>query len=1101
MKKLFVLLGSLTILWACNQTTTHSGRELSYSPPSDPLFVKLSAQETGIDFLNHVEDGSTFNILSYRNFYNGGGVAIGDVNNDGLSDVYLSANMSDNKLYLNKGHLTFEDITAKAGVAGKDAWATGVTMADVNADGWLDIYVCYSGDVAGQNRENQLFINQHNLTFKEQAKEYGLNDPGLTTHASFFDYDLDGDLDCYILNNSFKDIRKFDYRTDSREVRDAEGGHKLMRNDKGHFTDVSAQAGIYGSKIGFGLGVSVGDVNGDLYPDIYVSNDFFERDYLYINQQNGTFKESLTSAMGHVSMFSMGSDIGDINNDGLLDIFSTDMLPEDEYRLKTMSRFDEVNIEAMRFQANFHYQFMQNSLQLNNGDGTFSEIGQLAGVSATDWSWGALMFDFDNDGWKDLFVSNGIQRDITDMDFSDFLADKASVDKIVKEKKRFDFRDFLPYIPQTKIPNYAFVNQKNLSFQNKSYELGLGEPSFSNGSAYGDLDNDGDLDLVVNNLNAESFVYRNEAVQKTGNHFLKIKLQGAEGNPFGVGTIVKVSVNGQTQTVHQMLARGFESSVEPILTIGLGQAKQVDSLTIIWPNRRAEILHNLKVNQVLTVQQAKATIAYRSANQNNTPLWQEVTTQAFAQNPAHHENLFVDFNRERLMPKMLSTEGPKLAKGDINADGLEDLWVGGAKDEAGKIFVQTPAGSFRLTTQKGLEEDKIFEDSGAAFLDADGDKDLDLMVSSAGNEAQEGGIVRLYLNDGKGTFTASPERSPRILVNASCIRPYDVDADGDQDVFVGGRCVPGAYGSVPRSYILLNQPDGFQDATPPDLQHIGMVTDAAWIDFDKDGKKDLAVVGEWMPVTFFKHMGNSLAKSGEVPNSAGWWNVLAVADLDADGDEDLVAGNLGLNTKFMASPEKPMQLYVKDFDQNQVQESVLTLYKADGKAYPFHSKQDVVAQMPSLKKQFLHYGDFAAKGIDEIFTAEQLKGAAISTVQELRTCIFLNKGGVFSMQPLPLAAQISPTEAILVQDFDHDGLNDLLLGGNFYGLKPEVGRWDASYGTFLKGSGKGTYTPISNRQCGLKLLGQIRDAVSIATPKGMLTVFARNNEGLLAYKN
>ncbi len=553
-----------------------------YHAPADPLFTELPFSETGVNFINQVEDDSAFNILTYRNFYNGGGVAIGDINNDGLPDIFLTANLGESKLFLNKGNFKFEDITATSGIKSKRGWRTGVTMADVNEDGWLDIYVCNSGDIKGDNKENELYINQHNNSFKEEAKEMGLNDPGFTTHVSFFDYDLDGDLDCYILNNSFVDVQKFDLDS-ARRITDPLGGHKLMRNDNGHFTNVSDEAGIRSIKIAYGLGVSVGDVNGDMYPDIYISNDFYEKDYLYINQRNGTFKDELPQRMPHISSSSMGADIADLNNDGYMDIVTTDMLPEDEYRVKTMNRFEEYHLEDMKYRGDFHYQYPQNCLQLNHGDGTFSETAWYSGVAATDWSWGALIFDFENDGKKDLFISNGIYRDITDMDFSEFLANKANVASVVTKKGRFDFRDFLPYIPSHKLANYAYENQGNFRFQNNSYALGLGEPSFSNGVAYADLDNDGDMDLVVNNLNDPCFVYRNETNKKLNNHYIKIALDGNKPNSFGVGTRITVYNNGEKQLLQNNPVRSFQSCVDPKLIFVLGKNTKIDSLEVIWP--------------------------------------------------------------------------------------------------------------------------------------------------------------------------------------------------------------------------------------------------------------------------------------------------------------------------------------------------------------------------------------------------------------------------------------------------------------------------------------------------------------------------------------
>jgi hypothetical protein len=691
------LFNSFIAILVLTSTSCKSKTEDAYKPPADPLFVPVNSKETGLNFINAVEDSTDYNILTYRNFYNGGGVAIGDINNDGLPDIFLTANLGESKLYLNKGNLKFQDITNTSGITSKRGWRTGVTMADVNADGLLDIYICNSGDIKGANRENELYINNGNLSFSEKAKEFGLNDPGFTTHVSFFDYDIDGDLDCYVLNNSFVDVRKFDIEA-VRKVRDSLGGHKLLQNENGRFIDVSEKAGIAGVKIAYGLGVSVSDLNGDMYPDIYVSNDFYEKDYLYINQKNGTFKDELPERIGHISSSSMGADVADINNDGYLDIVTTDMLPENEYRQRTMTRFEEYNIENMKYRSSFHYQLVQNTLQLNHGDGTFKEIAFLSGIAATDWSWGALFLDFDNDGWNDIFISNGIYRDISDMDFSEFLASKANVEKVVNEKGRFDFRDFLPYIPSQKLSNYGYINQRNLTFKNQSYQLGLAKPSFSNGVAYGDLDNDGDLDMVVNNLNDFCSVYRNEASKKSGNHYLTVIANGKFPNKFGVGAWVNVYAGGTTQVKQLFPVRSFQSCMDTKLVFGLGKISKVDSLVIVWPDLSKQTRYNIDANTRIILDQSQA-------NERFSPSFSKRTffVAANHQLPVealHKENQFVDFDVERLLPHMLSTEGPHLAVADVNADGRQDFFVGGASGDEGKLFLQQTDGNFLQSKQE-----------------------------------------------------------------------------------------------------------------------------------------------------------------------------------------------------------------------------------------------------------------------------------------------------------------------------------------------------------------------------------------------------------------
>ncbi|HEY5970142.1 MAG TPA: VCBS repeat-containing protein, partial [Chitinophagaceae bacterium] len=907
-KSLVLFSYCLFIFFSCKDVKQE---EKTYQPPTNALFLKLPSSETGVNFSNPVEDDSSYNILTYRNFYNGGGVATGDINNDGLPDIFLTANLGDSKLYLNKGNFHFEDITVSSGIKSRKGWRTGVTMSDVNGDGWLDIYICNSGDIKGDDKENELYINQHNNTFKEQAKELGLNDAGFTTHISFFDYDLDGDLDAYILNNSFVDVYKFDLDS-ARKIRDPLG-HKLMRNDNGHFSDVSEQAGISSIKIAYGLGVSVSDLNGDMYPDIYISNDFYERDYLYINQGNGKFKDELAERMSHISSSSMGADVADLDNDGKMDLITTDMLPEDEYRLKTMNRFEEYHVESMKYRSSFHFQYPQNSLHLNNGNGQFSEIGWYAGVSATDWSWGALIFDFDNDGNKDIFISNGIYRDITDMDFSEFLADKSEVKKIVSKKGRFDFRDFLPYISSTKLSNYAYVNQPGLIFKNESDALGLAEPSFSNGVAYADLDNDGDFDLVVNNINDPCFIYRNEANKKTNNHFLKVSFKGTAINPFGVGAWLNLYVKGKKQVLQNYPVRSFQSCVDPKLIFGMGQNTHADSLEIIWPDLTRQVIYDLAADKEIVLEQKNADKKFITQPENKK-IFTDVTTTVLDSATSYRENIYVDYNSERLIPYMLSTQGPKLSRGDVNNDGLEDFYMGGASNEPKRLFVQTRSG-FLISKQDVFEIDKEKEDAGSAFFDVDKDGDIDLLVATGGYQYDQGSSMlaaRLYLNDGKGKFSAG--KLPEVFTNASCVSVSDYDKDGYDDVFIGGRAVSSNYGKSGRSFLLHNEKGILIDRTPDLLKESGMVTDVSWNDMNGDGYPELMLVGDWMPVTIFSNNKGVLENKQIIENSSGWWNCIQPADIDSDGDMDFVLGNFGLNSRLKASPEKPMELYVNDFD-------------------------------------------------------------------------------------------------------------------------------------------------------------------------------------------
>jgi hypothetical protein len=1100
-RKLFGFPGVLITLFIfchCNDAKT---KEFD---TKDALFQMQPSSLTGIVFNNKVSNTKEFNVFKYRNFYNGGGVAIGDVNNDGKPDIFFTSNQGSNKLYINKGNWKFEDVTEKAGLKGIHKWHTGVTMVDINGDGWLDIYVCNSGDVPGDDRANELYINQKDGTFKEMAHAYGLDDRGFSTQAVFFDYDHDGDLDCFILNNSYRPIESFGYNPNMRNIRNFNGGQRLYRNDNGHFTDVSEQAHIYGSEIGFGLGVTVGDLNNDGWDDIYVSNDFFEKDYVYINQHDGSFKEVSNDALGHMSYASMGSDMIDINNDGWLDVFTTDMLPEGDQRLKTTTKFDDYNVYNAKLKNDFHHQFSANCLQLNNGDGTFSEIAGMAGVEATDWSWGALSFDFNNDGWKDLFVSNGISKDLTNQDFLDFF----SSDEARKQVSGggFDFNNFLEKMSSTPIPNYGFINQRDLTFKNQTQELGLGTPGFSNGAAYGDLDGDGDLDLVVNNENGEAFIYRNMTSEKGQAHYLKIQLQGNSPNNFGFGARVTIFSNGGQQILEQMPSRGFESSVEPVLNFGLGNATKVDSLEIRWPDLKTEKIRNIRADTTLTLLQKNANGIFKMAKQP-AALFQNVTSSVFSGDIVHKENPFIDFDMEKLIPKMLSTEGPKLAVGDVNGDGLEDFFMGGAAGDTAKLFLQLPNSSFIQRPQPAFMQDKDYESVGAEFFDADGDGDLDLVVASGGNKAPLGSLYsmpRLYINDGKGNFTRAITGWPTVYLNASCVRVGDYDGDGLPDIFIGARSIPGSYGIIPSSKLLHNLGHGkFEDVTntfAPVLSTLGMVTDAQWSDVDGDGKKELIVVGDWMPVTILKFVNGKFEKSGEIAGSAGWWNCLTIADINGDGFPDLIAGNNGTNSKIRADSSHPARLFVDDFDKNGQTDCIAAYYKTDGKSYPFNLRTDLVGQLPYLKKKFLKYGDYAGKTIDEVFTEKELEHAQKLNVLQTKSCVFYNDGkGNFKMVPLPQMAQIAPVFGILVTDLNGDGFKDIFLGGNFYGLKPEVGRYDASYGiTFFGDAGHG-FNYIKPAASGLFIKGEVRDVKEVPTRNGNYILMARNNDSLQVF--
>src|SRR6266496_3517931 len=1084
-------------------------------PPADGrLFTLLPSSYTGVRFENRLTDTRELNVFTYRNYYNGGGVALGDLTGDGLPEIVLTSNLGGTRLYLNEGKFRFRDVTQQAGLHSR-GWTTGVTLADVNGDGRLDMYVCHAGLGDGRLRANELYINQGlNAdgvpTFVEQAAAYGVADSGYSTQAVFFDYDRDGDLDLFVINNSPRPIASFDLKN-TRAVRDPLGGDRLYRNDSGHFVDVSAPAGIYGSEIGLGLGVVVSDVNRDGWPDIYVANDFFERDYLYINQGDGTFAERLEQEMPYISLSSMGLDIADINNDGWPDLYVADMLPDDERRLKTTTSFENRHRLQDEVRNGFHYQFTRNMLHLNHGDGTFSDIGQMAGVARTDWSWSPLIADLDLDGYKDIYVTNGLAKDVTSQDYIAFLANRETMVQATRGA-RVDFQRLVDAMTSTKLPNYAFRNQGDSTFANASASWGLDTPSFSSGAAYGDLDGDGAVDLVVNNVNQEAFVYRNNARMLTPNHYLQLRLEGKGANRFAIGAKVTLWSGAQQFFQEEEPTRGFQSSVDYVLTFGVGLRDTLDSVQVEWPDRegRVSLLMRVAVNQRVTLRQSESRAPSPEPRTRGTPLLTDVS-DSIRLPYVHRENEFTDFDREPLIPKLLSTEGPMLAVADVNGDGLDDIFIGGAKGRAGKLLIQRPDGRFVSSNEKLFEADATSEDLGAVFFDANGDGYPDLYVVSGGSEFSSMAPAlqdRLYLNDGRGNFRKAAGSLPPEDVSGSRVATADYDGDGDVDLFVGGRVVPWRYGADPRSMLLQNDGQGhFTDVTQrlaPELERVGMVTDAVWRDVDGDGRPDLIVVGEWMPITIFRNAGGGKLVRLNAPGLEkcnGWWNRILAGDFTGHGRVDFIVGNLGLNTRFQASETEPVTMYVKDFDGSGVSKQILSVYN-HGTSYPLAMRDELIRALPYLKVRFPRYADYAGQTVTDIFSPTELAGATFKRTHTLATALARNNGdGSFTLVPLPLEAQRAPVYGILAQDVDGGGKPDLLLAGNFDGVHPEIGRMSASYGLVLRGDGLGRFTPVPAVQSGFTVPGQARDVQRVRTRRGDLYVVTRNNDRALVFRS
>ena len=1095
-KQLFSLF-FIILLFSCNNSSNKNS-----------LFELLDNQSTGINIINEIETTRDLHVFRYRNFYNGGGVSIGDVNNDGLADVYLTINRGPNKLYLNKGDFKFEDITESAGVAGTKQWSTGVVMVDINSDGFLDIYVCNAGIVSGDEQDNELFINNGDGTFTEEAESYNLADSGITTHAAFFDYDLDGDLDVYILNNSFIPITSLNYN-DKRGLRDINwdvpsylkgGGDKLLRNDNNFFTDVSEESGIYGSLIGFGLGVTLGDVDKDGYVDIYVSNDFYERDYLYMNQGDGTFNEEVQEMVSHLSHSSMGADMADLNNDGYVEIYVTDMLPEGDQRLKETTLFESFDTYRLKLGKEFYHQFMQNTLQFNNEGNSFSEISCYAGVEATDWSWGALLFDMDNDGYKDIFVCNGIYHELTNQDFMNFFANDV-IQKMVLTGKKEEVENIVKQMPSRPIPNYAFQNNKNLKFTNQTTNWGFEKPTFSNGAAYGDLDNDGDLDLVINNVNEPIMVYKNKSSERGGN-YVKIRLEGDEENINAIGA--KVSVYYSNKHIYNELipTKGFQSSVEYTLTVGLGDAEIVDSIEVVWPDQSRTLTYSPSINSLQFIQKENS-ITDQNPKEKRKTLF---TTQNL---PAkkHNEDNFVDYNYEQLVSKMISREGPAIAIADVDKNGLDDIYIGGSRGDISQLILQNKPGVFVNTEQSFLITTKPYEDTTAIFIDIDSDGDQDLVVGSGGNNPTLPNSLiqdRVYLNDGNGTFSYDSMALPNYISNTSVIAPHDFNGDGAIDLFIGNRSISGLYGVNPNSVLLQNNGNGvFENVTDLkayDFNELGMITDAEWIDLSGDNQKELIIVGSWMSPVVYSFNGVYFEKKATALDKLnGWWDEILNGDFNNDGTIDIVLGNKGLNSVYTGTEEAPARMYINDFDDNGTLEQIHTR-DFDGIDKPIHIKSELISQLTFLKKTNLKFSEYAKKDIYGLFSKEKVNESIIKEVNESRSVVALNSGNFdFSITPLPNEVQWNSVNTGIVDDFNNDGNLDLILAGGEDNLKPQFSKLDSGFASLLLGNGDGKFSFVPVKKSGLPLKGTVRSSVKINMKNHVGYLLGINNQNPIFY--
>jgi enediyne biosynthesis protein E4 len=1101
---IFSLVGLLIFFHACTEKESETGIT---------LFESLLPDQTLVTFENNLEFDPDFNIYNYRNFYNGGGVAVGDISGNGLPDIFLVGNKVPNRLYLNKGDFEFEDITESAGVSGEMPWSTGVSFVDINGNGLLDIYITNSSEVPENERRNELFINNGDLTFTEQAAEYGLDDPGYGIHAVFFDYIGNGLLDMYLLNNSNEAISNFDISDNQRSVRDNWGGDKLFRNEGGYFKDVSEEAGIYGSEIGFSLSASISDINRNGLPDIYVANDFFERDYLYINNGDGTFEEVLDDQMRSITAASMGSDIADLTNNGWLDIYVSDMLPADDRREKSITTFEPWELYQEKYSYGYGHQFTRNALQLNNGDGTFSEVGRLSGAEATDWSWAVLMADFDHNGYNDIYVTNGLVQDITNLDYLGEIRDPDMIRSIVT-REGTDFKQLIDLIPSEPVGNFLFSGRGDLAFEEVSEAWGLGEPGFSSGAAWADLNGNGSLDLVVNDVNGPARIYRNRVQElHPERSWLMVELDGEAPNSQAVGAQLEVWADGQHWYREHMLQRGFQSSVAPGLHVGLGEVARLDSIRLRWPDGRITRMQDVDVPARIRLSQVGAgppepvrpPAALAPGDIPTSRLLETVEGNAGI-DWRHREDGYVDFTRERLLVHMRSTEGPAMCTGDITGNGLDDLYLGGGRDQPGALFLQQEDGSFRHHEPEAIAGDARSEDTGCALFDATGNGHLDLYVASGGNSFSTGSsalLDRLYYGDGEGGFIRSDQILPTRAgyVSSSGVAVGDVTGNGAPDLFVGERLRLFSVGMPARGFLLINDGQGnFEEAGgqwAPEFSELGMVTDAVWADWTADGNEELIVVGEWMPPRVFRNAGGRLEEmTGELglDGLTGWWNAIHAADLSGNGRVDLVLGNHGLNSRFRTSREHPVRMWVGDLAGNGIIEQILSLPR-NGRDYPVALRHELLEELPSLGEKYPDYASYGGQAIQEIFSEGQLDQALALEAYELGSVVIWNREGRAEVERLPLRGQLSPVYGLWSGDLSGDGRREVLLGGNLYEVKPMAGPYDASYGGVLRLQEDGTLASHAPKQSGFHIDGAVRGIVSLRTVNDKtLVVVARNNE-------